>query len=132
MKDKIKKLQREIFKEISWINNGGCIHFAYYFSKRLRELGIEHSVAFRHKTQFDLTYARYGPSQHVAIYIEGIGYIDGESTVQDFKEDYYIVRVSKSVSLKKLDYFRNEYKWNNLYDTEQNRKVEQLIYKYIY
>lgn len=131
MKDKIKKLQKKIFKEISYINNGGCIHFAYYFSKRLRELGIEHSVAFRHTTQFDLTYARYDPSQHVAIYIEGIGYIDGESTVQDFKEDCYIVKVSKSISLKKLNYFRNEYEWNDWYDTEQNHKVEQLINKYI-
>ena len=132
MKDKIKKLQREIFQEISCINQGGCIHFAYYFSKRLRELGIEHSVAFRQTTQFDLTYAGYAPSQHVAIYIEGIGYIDGVSTIQDFKEDYYIVRVSKSVSLKKLNYFRNEYEWNDLYDTEQNHKVEQLINKHIH
>ena len=132
MKDKINKLQKKISKEIDSINNGGCIHFAYYFSKRLRELGIEHSVAFRHTTQFDLTYARYDPSQHVAIYIEGIGYIDGESTVQDFKEDYYIVKVSKSISLKKLNYFRNEYEWNDWYDTKQNRKVEQLINKYIH
>lgn len=132
MKDKIDKLQKKISKKISCINQGGCIHFAYYFSKRLRELGIEHSVAFRHTTQFDLTYARYYPSEHVAIYIEGIGYIDGTSTVQDFREDYYIVRVSKNISLKKLNYFRNEYEWNDWYDTEQNRTVEQLINKYIH
>lgn len=132
MKDKINKLQKKISEKIECINYGGCIHFAYYFSKRLRELGIEHSVAFRHTIQFDLTYARYIPSEHVAIYIEGIGYIDGESTVQDFKEDHYIVKVSKSISLKKLDYFRNEYEWNYLYDTEQNHKVGQLINKYIH
>ena len=132
MKDKINKLQKKISKEIDCINSGGCIHFAYYFSKRLRELRIEHSVAFRHPSQFDLTYAGYFPSEHVAIYIEGIGYIDGESTVQDFKEDYYIVRVSRSISLKKLNYFRNEYEWNDWYDTKQNRKVEQLINKYIH
>ena len=132
MKDKINKLQKKISEKIEFINSGGCIHFAYYFSKRLRELGIKHSVAFRHTTQFDLTYARYISSQHVAIYIEGIGYIDGESTVQEFKEDYYIVRVSKSISLKKLNYFRNECEWNDLYDTEQNHKVGQLINKYIH
>ena len=132
MKDKINKLQKKISEEIEFINCGGCIHFAYYFSKRLRELGIEHSVAFRDITQFDLTYARYTPSQHVAIYIEGIGYIDGISTVQDFKQNYYIVKVTKSISLKKLDYFRNEYEWNYLYDTEQNHKVGQLINKYIH
>lgn len=131
MKNKINKLQKKISEKIEFINNGGCIHFAYYFSKRLRELGIEHSVAFRHITQFDLTYARYVPSEHVAIYIEGIGYIDGESTVQDFKENYYIVKVSKRISLKKLDYFRNGHGWNDLYNTEQNHKVGQLINKYI-
>ena len=132
MEDKINKLQKEISKEIKFINQGGCIHFAYYFSKRLRELGIKHSIVFQHDTYFTLTYKNYIPSQHVVVYIEGIGYIDGESTMQSFEDGMSVVRFSERISLTKLDYFRNKFKWNFLYDKSQNRKVEKLINKYIY
>lgn len=132
MEDKINKLQKEISKEIKFINQGGCIHFAYYFSKRLRELGIKHSIVFQHDTYFTLTYKNYIPSQHVVVYIEGIGYIDGESTMQSFEDGMSVVRFSERISLTKLDYFRNEFAWNSLYDKSQNRKVEKLINKYIY
>ena len=132
MEDKINKLQKEISKEIKFINQGGCIHFAYYFSKRLRELGIKHSIVFQHDTYFTLTYKNYIPSQHVVVYIEGIGYIDGESTMQSFEDGMSVVRFSERISLTKLDYFRNKFEWNFIYDKSQNRKVEKLINKYIY
>ena len=132
MEDKINKLQKEISKEIKCINQGGCIHFAYYFSKRLRELGIKHSIVFQHDTYFTLTYKNYIPSRHVVVYIEGIGYIDGESTMQSFEDGMSVVRFSERISLTKLDYFRNKFEWNFMYDESQNREVEKLINKYIY
>ena len=132
MEEKINKLQKEILKKIKCINQGGCIHFAYYFSKRLRELGIKHSIVFQHDTYFTLTYKNYIPSHHVVVYIEGIGYIDGESTMQSFEDGMSVVRFSERISLTKLDYFRNKFEWNFIYDKSQNRKVEKLINKYIY
>ena len=132
MEDKIKKLQKKICEEISCINQGGCIHFAYYFSKRLRELGIKHSIVFQHDTYFTLTYKNYIPSRHVTVYIEGIGHIDGESIMQSFEAGISVVRSSERISLTKLNYFRNELEWNFMYDTSQNYKVKKLINKYIY
>ena len=131
MKDKIAKLQKEIRNKISRINHGGCIHFAYYFSKRLRELGIEHKVVFNNHSPIDLRYDWFDPCYHVCVYVDGIGYIDGLETGSiPWGPTDYIRRAN--VSLKKLDYFRKELEWNDLYDTRQNKTVEKLIKKFIY
>lgn len=128
--DKISTLQSKISKSIYGINFGGCIHFAYYFSKRLKELNIDHKIVFTDYVPINLSYDQFTSVSHVAVYIKNIGYIDGEDIHEDtsFKKQY--IRHVK-VSTKKLDAFRNGYEWNDEYDIFQNSRLEILINKYI-
>lgn len=129
LEDQIKKLQNDINKNIDYINNGGCIHFSYFFSKRLRELNIKHKVAFHDYDKISLSYNKFNSVFHVTIYIENIGFIDGN--VINKKNNYTYIRKISNISLIKLNSFRNDYKWNNTYNTKQNNKLELLINKYI-
>jgi hypothetical protein len=130
LEKQIKKLQKQITKQISDINHGGCIHFAYYFSKKLRELKIDHKVVLLDYDHIDVRYDHFGPVAHLMIYIEGVGYIDGEETFVSLRRRYSYFKHT-NLSIKKLDKFRNEHQWNMSYDTDQNNKVEALIQKNI-
>ena len=66
---------------------------------------------------------------HVTIYIPGIGYVDGEAT-RDKPIEIYNVETDH-ISLTKLNRLRREYEWNHDYDINQNRKLNNLIKKYI-
>ena len=76
----IESLQDKISRSIRDINEGGCIHFAYYFSKRLAELKIFHKILFVDIDPIDLTYNGFVPVNHVLVWIPEIGYVDGVVT----------------------------------------------------
>ena len=73
LEEKIHNLQDKISEEICLINCGGCIHFAYYFSRRLKELNIEHKIAFMDDYNIRLEYKNFEPVRHVMVYIPNIG-----------------------------------------------------------
>ena len=124
--EKIKNLQSDICNQIDSINCGGCIHFAYYLSKQLTALKVEHTILFVNYSPIYLMYSKFNPVSHVAVYVPEIGYIDGEEIFTNIRHPYKAVR---KVSLKKLDHFRNNFEWNSWYDTDQNFRLEHLIQK---
>lgn len=124
--DEISKLQAVLNKEVPDLNCGGCIHFAYYMSKRLKELNIEHSVFLFDYIPVYNSYKHFKTVTHVGVYIPGIEGFDGHK-FRPFKKmfDY-----RRKVTLN-LDKLRNDYEWNYEYDTSQNQKLEQFINTYI-
>lgn len=129
LQSQIVKLQERINSNISEINFGGCIHFAYYFSKKLNELNIPHKVFFGNYDSIDLRYEYLDSVNHVMIYIEGIGYIDGKKTLTS-SPNYRYKRCLK-VSEKKLNTMRKTCDWNNWYETSNNTYLSKLINKFI-
>ena len=125
--DQISKLQEVLADEIPTLNLGGCIHFAYYCSKRLRELNIEHSVFLFDYVPVYNAYKHFKGVTHVALYIPGIEGFDGHK-FSPFKRLYDYRR---KVTLN-LDRLRNDYEWNHDYDTRNNQKLEELVNTYIY
>lgn len=131
LKLSIKELQTTIRKQISGLNSGGCAIFAYYFSKRLRELNIPHSIVFLNCDPFDksfFTYKNMYEIDHVAIIIPGIGIFDGYG----FDKGLYYHRKSishKRISLKKLEFYslKGHFVWSSLYSRSQNSKLSKLI-----
>jgi hypothetical protein len=127
----IETLQYNIRNRIKYINSGGCIHFAYYFSKRLKELGIAHKVLFTDWCRIDITKHCSDGAAHVMIYLESIGYVDGMKTGWSKNSDERYYRCVNT-TLRKLNMLRNKQMWNTCYDKSQNRLVEKLINTYIY
>ena len=131
--EQVSRLQKEIRKSIDALNSGGCINFAYYFSKKLRELNIDHKVVFTDYDKINFTYKKFAAVSHVLIYVDNIGWIDGEETYTNtsFKKNY--VRQLKKIPLVKLNNLRSyKYGWNNWYEKSQDTKLEKLINKHIY
>jgi len=128
----IKALQKDIKKYIDSINYGGCVHFAYYFSKKLSYLGIKNHVVFLDKSDpIKISYKDFDGVDHAMVFIPNIGYIDGLRIVKDFRELNYRYIKSK-IPLTKLDNFRNmEDIWCSDYDTEQNFLLQDLINEHI-
>lgn len=129
LQSQIKKVQDGIYSKVYNINQGGCIHFAYYLSKRLNKLKIPHKVFFGNYSRIDLRYEYFESVSHVMIYIDGIGYIDGTDIL--VTSPYHSYKRCVKVSEKKLNTMRNYYEWNNWYDLKQNSTVSKLINKYI-
>ena len=131
----IKELQWEIQDSICNLNKGGCMHFAYFFSKKLVELTVEHSIYFVNNFPILVSYRDFNPPMHIMIFISNIGYIDGYSTYKSrgaVRVEYstqFNYRHTK-LSLKKMNCFRNARGWNWMYDTDQNIHLEKLIYKH--
>ena len=125
-------LQKDIEKHVDFINEGGCVHFAYYFSKKLSLLKIENYIVFLDKSNpIKISYRDFNSFNHAMVFIPDIGYIDGVKTIQDVKEYGYRYKRSK-ISLTKLDNFRNmEGMWCSNYDTEQNFLLQELINEHI-
>ena len=133
LSEQVSGLQKEIRKSIDALNCGGCINFAYYFSKKLRELSIDHKVVFTDYDKINFTYKKFVAVSHVLIYIDNIGWIDGEETYTNdsFKKTY--VRQLKKIPLVKLNNLGSyKYGWNVWYKRSQNAKLEKLINKHIY
>ena len=132
MLENINALQIELRDKIEELNSGGCIYFAYYFSKRLRELQIPHKIVF-------CDYSKYLPDlikkevamNHVMVHINNIGYIDGHDTFKTKKTVPYRCIEKRSLKQVNLDNFINNGCWSNCYDKNDNIYLESAINKYI-
>jgi hypothetical protein len=133
LEKKIKALQKDIKSSIDNINKGGCIHFAYFLSKKLSFLKIPHKVVLIDRSQkIDIRNNFFVGANHAFVFIDGIGYVDGEETCKSYVTNWYPYKRSFK-SVKKLDYFRNMPDiWSDIYDTEDNFLLEDLINKHIY
>lgn len=124
--DEISKLHEILKVEIPTLNNGGCIHFAYYMSKRLKELNVPHSVYLFDYIPVYNTYKHFQSVTHVGVYIPGIEGFDGHK----FKPFKKLYDYKRKVTLN-LDRLRNDYKWCEVYDCNNNQKLEKFINTYI-
>jgi hypothetical protein len=130
LENKICDMQYELQQKINELNNGGCIHFAYYFSEALKNLKIPHKVYLAHVwRKIGNTYATFHAVSHVVVFIEGIGYIDGHETVdqEDMECSYKYCRQTKL----NLDNLRCNYEWNSTYRWHNNVKLKKIINTYI-
>lgn len=124
LKQSIIEIQKSLKKDVRLLNDGGCVHFAYYFSKKLKEHNINHKIVLYdcYEKPFEALQS-FGGISHVSIYIKGIGYIDGHST--------YKLRQQKSVLIKpehlNLNTIRNFNGWNKSYELENNSIVRKVI-----
>lgn len=111
------------------LNCGGCVHFAYYLTKKLKELDIKSEVVLCDNYPLGTAdYKHLHPVNHVMVYIEDFGYVDGHNIYSSTRHRY---RRKYKFSLKKLDYYRNMNGWNEDYDTTDNRKIEYFINKHL-
>lgn len=136
LKKNIAQMQSNIRDEIYAINRGGCIHFAYYFSKRLHELKIPHKITFLYDDyMFSTKISEFESATHVLVYIPEIGYVDGETTYDksELRGSHYHYRNRKTVklSVKTLNLFRNTPHWNPTYSKHQNNNLKDIIYSHI-
>lgn len=129
-KEHILSLQKKIKKQIEYINNGGCPHFAYYFSKKLIELKIPHKIVFLNDSEISLSKDKFSPCAHVCIYIPTIGYIDGYYIEGPRCKKGFITKFSTNTT--KLGYFRSVHGWNPRYNKNQNSQLEKLINEHNY
>jgi hypothetical protein len=132
----VYKMQVDIRKSIHSLNNGGCIHFAYYFSKALKSVNIPHRILLTNQEPIDIRYDYFEPVSHVLVYIPGIGYIDGYElfpTQVSYFDQWSNERYQRHFNLtnKKLNNLRNDYQWNRNYSISQNRRLEKIIQKHI-
>jgi len=135
--DLIEKMQEDIKKSIKHLNNGGCIHFAYYFCEALKKHNIPYQVFLSSWEPIDITYKYFESTSHVMVYLSDIGYIDGYDlypTKQSYNVWYDDERYTRQVylSIRKLNAFRGrKYCWNPTYPTEQNRKLMTIINRHV-
>lgn len=130
---KIYKLQNDVGNKVNNLNQGGCIHFAYYFKKALAEHNIPSKVVLcdDNVSNFDSRIKKLDSFSHIMIYVKGIGYIDGYKTIPNrkvIKTLYKYVRITDKVN---LDILRNRNIWNHTYKKSNNTKLEKLITLYI-
>lgn len=128
LKKRIKNLQKDITDDIRYVNNGGSVHFSYFFAKKLEELGINYEVILLSPYKYLSDDFDFSPAYHVAIYVKNIGVIDAEDT-ESLKKTKRSYRFCKSykISLKELDRYRKIEGWNDFYDKHQNRHLSYLI-----
>lgn len=120
----IDDLQCRISEEIEDLNYGGCIHFAYYLSKKLKSLKIEHKIALLDHSKTYITKNMFNQRgiNHVMIFIPEIGFVDGYKTYEGTPPYYYKNYKQLSFAIRK-----NRYVWNPTYDITQNPRVRQII-----
>ena len=129
LRSKIKSMQEEIRKNIYSLNCGGCIHFAFYFSKRLEELNIPHKIFLGNKNSTKIDVSNFEPVNHVMVYVHKLGYIDGYKTVR-FAKLSFRRHVLTNINLNRRS-IRNHPNWNSDYDVSQNRLLNTIIKKHI-
>lgn len=130
LKSKIESMQEELCDRIYSLNSGGCIHFAHYFSKALKNLGVPYKIyALDRNELYFSSYGNFHSVNHVVVYVEGIGYIDGHETVKDPRESY---RYRRHIKLKDTDRLRFDYDWSPFYSGGYyNPILEKIVNKYI-
>lgn len=138
LKERVELMQSDIRSTIENVNCGGCIHFAYYFTEALKKIGHPYKVFFcntRWDNRVGRSYDTFLPVNHVLVYVEKIGFIDGTDTIeakeynhkQVIKRVYYYHNVLK-LNLNKL---RSKYTWCYLYDKAQNNTLSAIVNNYI-
>lgn len=132
LKRSFKKLNKDIKKHTNSINRGGCVHFAYFLSKKLRSLKIEHSIVFGSWEPIPGV-KHLNTVTHIMVHIEGIGYIDGTDIFKKVSSKYKYVKIVKAATLplKKFERYCWIYGWNPQYNTDQNVLVANFIDTYI-
>ena len=118
----------EMESKVPYLNNGGCVHFANFFSKKLTELGIEHSIIYFNYERVGRTYFTFSPVAHVAVKIKNVGVVDGFRTrsQSDFKKRYGNAQIRDF----DLDLISKYCGWNPSYSLSYNKKVKSIINKY--
>lgn len=140
----IVELHKKI-KDISFINFGGCAHFAYFLSKRLKDLNIEHDIV-----AFDADESIKEKCANLSVRIkDGIGdmacshvmiaigefYIDGSDIIKKGNSTWFSYNYDKKkfnynydkISFNKLRLMRQHGNWSDHYDKLQNRKLHNYI-----
>ena len=124
-----KKQIKEMQKHISFnVNNGGCIHFAYFFSNALTKLNVEHSIIFTNSWE-ELTEPK--ACTHVGVYIKNIGVIDSkdiDSYAKFISNQSYLKENPDEINFNKI---RNSRDWNKSYNRYKNASLNFIIKKYI-
>lgn len=123
LRDKIKIIQKEIINNIEDINSGGCIHFAYFFSKKLLELNIDHKICFTDDSD-DFVNDENFICSHVMIYIPEVGLFDGYGFRQRNNYNYSTLISPNNDFLNNL---RKDRQWSTVYDRYQNFKLYKII-----
>lgn len=134
--DKIKELHRKLATLYN-LNNGGCVHFAYFFSKRLRQLKIKHNiVVFDSSERISLKRKKLQEwistkestklcCNHVVVKI-GDFYIDGYYSFI-FGERHWFNYNFGSITFKELELIRKHGSWNSMYKKRQNLFLHNII-----
>lgn len=129
----LEQLQDHLYKKVPRLNHGGCIRFAYYFSKYLTQHNVYHKITFvsnDHEMTFN-TKARNSISiYHVLVYIPKLGYIDGHAsyTYDELVADYHYIK-SRKLTLKQLSVWMNDRpdRWNPSYKLFNDTKITKAI-----
>lgn len=126
IRKQVELMQSEIKEKIPSLNCGGCIHFAYYFTERLKELKIPYKVYSFNNWATGKTYSTFKSVHHITVYIDRIGFVDGYKTVQHKNKRYKC-----HIRLKDLNRLRWRSDWNHEYNVNCNQLLEKIINKYI-
>lgn len=124
--EKISKLQKFNKRNICDLNQGGCIQFAYYFSKELKKLKVNHEVVLLdYSTIKKYYFEAFISVNHVLVYIPTIGYVDGINT---YSEEYLFKKYDLSPIPDKfpLNKYRLKANWNTDYN---KRKFNPILKK---
>lgn len=143
MINKLSLIISDIQKEINnpTINCGGCVHFAYFLSEKLKRFGYKHNIVaintfsyfidFEEEKEYLLNYQ--GGCSHLVIHIPKIGYVDAEVTVKNVKSLYrkdisfHVFMLPESFDLNKL---RHKDLWNDSYNRQYNKELNKIISKH--
>lgn len=124
LKEVIEKIQEELKHHIPYLNHGGCIHFAYYFSNVLDLLNIDYKIYALNCDTIGRTYNTFAPVNHIVVFIDGIGFVDGHVTeVNPRYKCKCQIKLNPNV-------LRKQYRWNNYYDIEDNKVIKEVLKKY--
>lgn len=131
MKLLIDSIQCDIHN--NWINNGGCVHFAYYMSKALCERNIEHSILLcNSKYVGSCTNWREIGASHLIIEcgkykFDATDYID-EAYIAVKYADVLKIK-GNSNTLNTLNIIRKKDIWCNWYNRSYNSTLSRIITK---
>lgn len=128
LRESILKMQEKLQQEVPYLNNGGCIWFAVYFTKVLKEKGIPYKVYscnWNHGS--GRTYDDFQGASHIVLFTNDLGYFDGHKIIK--KLNYRYIKHLKLKNLNKLA--EKDDCWNDEYDISDNYKLNKIIKEFI-
>ena len=140
-KDYLKNVILDVIRETSkipYLNNGGCVHFAYYLSNELSRYGYDYKIYGFFDQTFDTTEKyieifNFEGASHIVLYIKDIGYFDGKIILEDPYKFYPHPKMYSISELPKeridLNEIRNRKRlWNSDYEkSKYNRKIHNTV-----